>query len=158
MLSRPFSLDDWIAVANKYLEKIASKADSLADAAVAGVKAIGRVAHKGVKAYGNQIHLSLGGAYREHAHDVLGVRNTYQLAEFGSGEKSINKLYEASKKKFGDTAEHHKEWTDKTLPHLKHKQTDARITLGATTAAGVYGAKKLKEDLQGPQTQTYYNY
>lgn len=145
-------------MANKYLEKIASKADTLWGGAVAGAKAVGRVAHKGVKAYGNQIHLSLGGAYREHAHDVLGVRKTYELAEIGGDKKGISKLYEASKKKFGDTPAHQKEWEEKTLPGLKRKQTDARITLGATTAAGVYGAKKVKEDLEGPSTQTYYNY
>lgn len=149
-------------MSNVYLEKIANQAAAaaagkLGDAFSAGAKAVGRVAKKATKAYGNQIHLSFGGAFREHAHDVLGIRDPYQLAEFGSGKERINKLYEASKKKLGPAHSDH-EWNTKILPGLKAKQTDARIALGATTATGLYGASKIKEKLQAPQTQTYYNY
>jgi hypothetical protein len=146
-------------VANIYLEKIAGLAQA-GHLAMDGAKAVGRVAAKGVKAVGNQAYLATGGSYIDHAHK-LGVRDPYKLADFGDKQKRVHKLWSQTKKNMGPGASRaqvkagFKEFKQKTVPNLQRKQTDARITVGAISAAGAYGASKVKEKLDEPKVQTY---
>jgi hypothetical protein len=158
MLARPFKIDNLeTKVANVYLEKIAKR---ITDYAVDGAVAAGRTAAKGVKAFGNQVHLSIGGAYMDHA-EKLGVKSPYKLAD----NVNVRTLYRTSKKVNvgrGASAEaikaHRQKFFNKTVPELQRKQRNARITVGAITGATGYGAYKAKEKLNEPTVESYNYY
>lgn len=139
---------------NIYLEKIAS----LTGAAMGAAAAVGRVAYKGVKAVANQAHLATGGAYMNHAQNVLGIKDPQKLARMGGSKKQ---LWQATKKNLGanpnkrQVRDAFKTFKDDTLPGLKNTQTDARIALGATAAAGAYAGSKIKSKLDEPKVTTY---
>lgn len=135
-------------MANVYLEKIASLA------------AVGRAVGKGVKAVGraatNQVYLSTGGAFVDHA-AKLGVKDPYKLA----GATDVQKLWKMSRGTLGknptraDVHAHFKQFKNQTLPELKKTQRNARIRVGATTAAVGYGAYKAKEKMNEPKVNSY---
>lgn len=147
-------------MANVYLEKIASLAGAVAE----GAAAVGRVAAKGVvngaKALGKQVHLSMGGGFRDHAFHKLGIKDSVELARFGGSRKGINELRNATIKKANpkNSAELRakiKEFRSKTVPQLKRDQTDARIITGTAVGATAYGAHKIKSKADEPNVQTY---
>lgn len=142
-------------MANKYLEKIAGF--SVGGAMLDGVKAIGRVAGKGVKAFGNQVYKATGGAYIDHA-KKLGVKDPHKLSEYTNRAK----LYRLDKKVNLDktpTKEqvraHFEKFKKETEPGLRKQQTDARIVVGAVSAGTAYGGAKIKQQLDKPKVQTY---
>jgi len=146
-------------VTNKYLEKIAS----LGGAIAAGAGSVGRVAAKGVKALGHQVHLATGGVYTTHAEKVLGVRDPYKLAERFAGKEStvVGNIWKDTRAKLGPTASKadksnaYKKFKANTLTDLQKKQRDARLIVGGTAALGATGVVKAKSALDNKNVQTY---
>lgn len=149
MLARPFYLCRLEHVmANKYLEKIASIMD--------GVRAIGRVARKGVAAYTDQVYKATGGVYINQA-KKMGVTDIDELAKHSNPMK-IKSLYRkqnpAAAGTFKTNASNRKAFVN-NLRDLKKDQTDARIIAGGVTAGAVAGGVALKKKIDGPDVNTY---
>lgn len=143
-------------MSNRYLEKIASFG------AIAG--SIGRVVGNGVKAFGNQVHTSFGGGFRDYAHDVLSIKDPSKLQNFSGSEKGLGNLRKAvvgQHSGFTARKEALNRFDKVVVPDLQKKQLDARITAGAITGVGVAGVLKGKhkyDEYQQNKQQQYYNY
>lgn len=143
-------------MSNKYLEKIAGFGDM--------VGSVGRIIGNGAKAYGNQVHLALGGGFRDYAHNTLGITNPAKLQNLNGSKEGLTAIKKAiikDKPSFTEKKEALNNFKNIVEPDLRKKQLDARITAGAITAAGITGIVKGKNSYdsyqQNQQQQQYYN-
>lgn len=147
---------------NKYLKKIAGIADI--------AKSVGRVVGGGLQSYRNQVHLSLGGGFRDFARDNLGVKSLHKQTFYGGSPEKIEKLRRLYAQKnsignsFGDKRKVLRNFNNQVLPGLKKQQLDARIRTTAVTAGGVALGVKAKhkiDNMRTPEqvaTDYYQNY
>lgn len=156
---------------NKYLVKLAS-GNAFANAITGAAKVVGtvvgagtRVAGKGVKALGNQVHLATGGAYRDHAFKNLGVTDPAKLMKINGSQAGLREMARAAQKAkmpnapsgtiLGRSPELKADFR-KGMKGLQNKQMDARIVVGGTAAAGAALTMKAKEKITERKNQGAY--
>lgn len=116
---------------NKYLEKIA-----VLSTIKAGAKALGGIAKDAVKGVGNDVHVALGGGFRQSAVEH-GVMSQNTLREI-SGKESYQKVFPKA--------------SPEAVNALQNEKNKAIIkTVGYATAAGYAGKKALSSSNQQPQ-------
>lgn len=163
-------------MSNIYLTKIAAGGNAVLNAindvtrfAAAGLGSAGRIAGKGVKAFGNQVHLASGGAFRDAA-AAAGVTNPAKLMDVNGSQAGLRTMARAMKKAQSPGASNStilkrgpQEKLDfrKTVEGLHKKQLDARIITGATIASGAALTMKVKDKIaerNAHQGQYYQQY
>ncbi len=172
MLAPPFYYER-IIMSNRYLTKLAAGGNAVFNAinsvtrlAGAGLGAAGRVAGKGAKAFGNQVHLSVGGAYRDAAMKA-GVRDPVKMMDINGSQAGLRNMARAIKKTQSPNSAAStilkrgpKDRADfrQTVKGLQQKQLDARIISGATIAGGAALTMKAKDKIaeRNNNQGTYY--
>lgn len=160
-------------MSNKYLTKLAAGGNGVFNAINGAVRmvgsaagAAGRVAGKGARAFGNQVHLASGGAFRDAAMKA-GVNNPTKLMDINGSQGGLKRMARAIKKTQAPTAPGatilkrgpaDRAAFRKTVTGLHDKQLDARIVVGGTVAAAGVATMKAKDAIAKRNTEqgTYY--